>query len=191
MTRPTGTLRRLRVLAVAGLLLWTLAPSVSGHDGRSEVGAVPSALLEAETYWTPDPDCDPDVDGEHTRPRSYADASSLQAAFLPHSGCGLNWSVVVLGGACTFTSYRIHKATGAGWLDDETIHGRLRVYLGDRLASEGSFTLDNGEGGLFAFDDVQTIGVGVAPVRVEYDASPWSANLVLDFVQGSCVTVEP
>lgn len=179
-------------MSVAVALVLVVVPAAAAHNGRP--ASAPNALgyLEAETYAAPDHACDPDADGEHTRPAPDSRVASGWVAFLPETGCGITWNQQWLHGACLFQSF---TATFSGTTG--SVPADVRVFVDGALVAKRGIRMNGGDPyQTFSFDTSTALTLyGQHAVRIDYvvwDPNRETANLEIDNVQApGCVVGLP
>lgn len=158
-------------IALVAALLLTAVPVANAHNGNG--GSAGVAILPAETYDSPDDPCDPDFDGEHTKVKG-------DDAFLPHSGCGLNWKNVEFDGLCQAQSARV---TQTGQLGGDAVY-EIRVFQDGDLAGKGRANLKAGQETSVDLTPTFTTISANDDVRVEYSVVSGHSfgNLRIDYV---------
>lgn len=178
--RPTAV-ALIAALTVALLLGVVGAPGATAHSESYRQVTVNQIL--AETYDSPDGDCDP-TDGQHTKPRDSG-GSHGAVAFLPASGCGLNWTFLYFDGFCAPDEAVVKAGDGSG-TDTYTI----RILTGgDLWATTEATTLSHGTWETVSFTPAfYTFATVTADdVRVEYTVGTGDGteDLTVDVVRYS------
>lgn len=170
-------MRRMLLAGVATMLACApLAGPASAGNGTNQADLFAGNKLQGEGYWTPDrPICDPDYDNEPTTV-----SSGGTAAFLPHSGCGLNYTSVYVHdfGGC-FQWFRA-RLGGSG----ELMTALVRVFVDDDIVAAGEFSGVGGEWVSEVFSQFSDLVPSKSSkIRVDYvvtDGPSW-ANMEFDY----------
>ena len=161
----------LKSIVVAGVtVLAAVAASTPAQADNGYFQTSVNTVVEGEGYWWPDAACDPDYDGEHTHPQT----SGNTFAFLPHSGCGVNY------GSMYFSRLSIVDGVFATVYAGAS-QAVITVYLdGKPIATatnhaQWEYSTANPSG---------IITPGYHTMRVQYDVTvgPGYSNMNLDFV---------
>lgn len=171
--------RTLVTLGIVIVLTLSFPPApVGAHDGSAK-GLDALDRLQGEDYATPDAACDP-ADGQHTRAKQHVDGT--WGAFLPYSGCGLDYPGVTFDGDAILTWFRVARN------DEDPLVIEIRVLSDGAVVGTGQFQgFRSGDEPLvlYPISDPIVVPAGTHDIRIEYEVvrGPLWHNLFLDFIQ--------